>query len=259
MADPTSQDLPIWEVTPADFGSADDEAVPLGSLLVLPEGKWWVVSKGEWTVAYRLVPEGEQSIVAEVRVFPAGGVNQPRTPYWSAAPGSVPTGGVPDSMLRTLSTRTIFTGLTWEEIGRVRDGLGPRLAESLGITTTTTAAKVTDADRLRARVAAAYAATWPRTRDTNKVVSEVLGGETVAGQLIPHFTPSAIRDLVHDARTRLEFLTHAPGPRRPGGSLTPRARQLLEDSEYEELMQKVDQVIAQREAQKRATKRKARR
>jgi hypothetical protein len=246
-----------WEVTPADFGPPADGGSHLGSLLRLKEGNWWLTQRGEWTIAYRLAPEGDECIVAEVRVFPAGGSNQPNTPYWSMAPGTVPTGGVPDSLLRSLSTRTIFTGLTWEEIGRIRDALGPRMAESLGITATTKPAKITEADKLRARVAAAYAAAWPRTRDANQVVSEALGGETIAGQFFPSYSPRAVRDLVSDARTRLHFLTDAPEARRPGGSLTPAGRMLLGDSEHQRLMKRVDRVISERQRQKRATKRKA--
>ena len=227
-------------------GPRDAEADRADSYHLRSSGAdWWLIPAGDgWTVAYRLVGQGTQPVVAELRLVPSSPVESMTDAAWQPVVGDVPIGGLPASVLKGLSIRTPFTGRSHNAIKNIRAELGVSFADRLGITGHKRT-RGSETDRLRAQVAAMYSVAVLKRRDVNSVVAEALGP----------FTAAQVRDLVYDARTS-GFLSAAPGKRRAGGSLTPAGRALLTDAEYQSAVRSVDRVIDKRSKPSTTTRRK---
>jgi molybdenum-dependent DNA-binding transcriptional regulator ModE len=180
----------------------------------------------DWCVAYRLLAQRGGPVVAEVRVFPY----EPSAGHGRWSGTACPPGGLPARVLRKVRATTPLIGLGREERRRLlerstEDGMGAVLGR-LGFDDAETSPSV---DRLRARVAATYALV---TEDVKR------GSIEIVARLLS-YSPTYVRDLVHDAR-RTEILS--PTRRgRAGGALTKKGRALLSPAEFEELEQRVAQ------------------
>lgn len=214
--------------------------VSKGSLYRLSGATWWVESSNGWTTAYRIEPVGLQPIVAEVRIFPQSTRVNVRDPEWQPAAGSVPTGGVPAEVVHSVSLSTPFTGLSAAELLAMQEAVGDRLSSTMGLAEAVPE-RVSEANRLRARVAAMYSVAVQQTRNVNSVIADALGDT---------YDTRAVTDLVSDARNHLHFLTETE-PGKPGGSLTPAGRALLSEQEYTAAVRAIEKALANHRAAKK--------
>jgi hypothetical protein len=200
---------------------------------------WVEVDLGDgWMTAYRLMPHHTgQPVVAEVRVHPIPNPALPR-PGWSEQPGDVPEGGMPGRALRALrltdamesfedylkhlkATRgeyfsdeaKMWLGMRPAERRRVRVGHRPgRAGRPDSFYATWAAAYVRRLHAGSRRPVQDLAASPPI-----RIEGYVSNGHSVS--------PETVRAILNRARAR-GLLTASPIGR-AGGSLTPRAEEVL--------------------------------
>jgi hypothetical protein len=212
------------------------------------EGYWAEQPIGEaWTALYRFVWQPAGPVLAEVHVVPRGplpGVSIPSIPWRGARPGSwqhflqssyghlnrIPRGGLTTRELRGLRPQAALGAKLEHPQQAILLGLHPHPGwqgasarlwrmhqERLGMVPTSGPGRpITRLERL-AQVAELYAeGSAAGSRRLNAEVAEALGR-----------TPAQVRDDVYAAR-REGLLTDGPGRGRSGGSLTPKARAVLD-------------------------------
>jgi hypothetical protein len=212
------------------------------------EGYWAEQPLGEdWTALYRFVWQPAGPVLAEVHVVPRGplpGVSIQSGPWRGAEPGSwqhflqgslghlhrVPRGGLTTRELRGLRPQGALGVKLMDPREAILLSLHPHPGwqgvsarawrmhqERLGMVPATgTGRPFTRLERL-AQVAELYAeGSAAGSRRLNAEVAEALGR-----------TPAQVRDDVYAAR-REGLLTDGPGRGRSGGSMTPKARAILD-------------------------------
>lgn len=212
------------------------------------EGYWAEQPIGEdWTALYRFVWRPAGPVLAEVHVVPRGpvpDVSVPPGPWRGAEPGSwqhflqgshghldrVPRGGLTTRELRGLRPQGALGVKLMDPRESIMLSLHPHPGwqgasarlwrthqERLGMVPSAGPGRpITRLERL-AQVAELYAeGSAAGSRRLNAEVAEALGR-----------TPAQVRDDVYAAR-REGLLTDGPGRGRSGGSLTPKARAILE-------------------------------
>lgn len=196
---------------------------------------WWqqrIQVNGEpadWVAAYRLLPGTDGPVIAEVRVFPfeAGATGG----QWSAEKlgddAKCPPGGVPASVLRAVKLSTPWAHLARAEREAVLRSWGERADSPVFIKRLdelTERGSSSAGERLLrlAQVARAYAEA--AASDENRSSPRRAAAEAT------NYSPDHVRDLIRDARQE-GLLTPPPGPRRPGGELTEKAKAILATAE----------------------------
>lgn len=194
-----------------------------------PDEAWLeVVLEGGWIAAYRLIPQGGQPVVGEVRIFPEE--RSPRSAgRWSAErlgnQAPVPFGGIPARVLRQLRVREHLALL--DEIvqsHQARQSFRLNLLDHGFEQVAREAGRRGRSDHFYAEIASAYVALIGE-RDPIPRLRKRLDKEGL------HFADATIRDFVNRARDR-GLLTRSPKGR-PGGELTPKALELLRSTATE--------------------------
>jgi hypothetical protein len=188
-------------------------------------GEAWVEAPidDRWMVAYRLVSQAGEPVVAELRVFPREPQQRPPG-RWSAeilgVDAAAPTGGLPSDLLRqvTLGSYRERGGdfLGW--LAEFRAGgasLRKSSKRSMATASTTAVSARGRSDDFYAHIAQDY-------------VQHVNQGEARPVHAIAQnrsLPPEQVRDMIREARRRGLLTPTRRG--RVGGQLTPRAAQLL--------------------------------
>jgi hypothetical protein len=193
---------------PTDFGLVLDQSVWVEMPMV-----------GRWLVAFRLVNQRGQLVIAEVRVFPAE-AGKRTAGRWSGEYGGgsvrIPPGGITARLLRTIRTQTFNKMLRtimmrWEkELGELDLGLIPLVTPPL-----TNRGRKGRSDATLARIAAAYEEGYLAGTPPVQAVAKAM-----------RLSLTQARDAIHRARVR-GLLSPASKQGKVGGRLTPTARALL--------------------------------
>lgn len=227
---------------------------PLEDDAMSPEGSFWATlpsfwatlplgneePHGDWLAAYRIVEQDGQLVIAEIRILPwprtqkerdwidASLRVEPEARYVLDDEGN-PTGPAlerPAVPAGGLTARAAKAGIrTGEAIDRVREAArhhGFHEFSPEALAEPRRPGRRGHSDRFYAELAAAYVAIVEQgsravIRDLTKQLAE-------QGM---HYTPEAVRDLIHDARDRGVLTRSLRG--RAGGQLTDEARALLRD------------------------------
>lgn len=189
-----------------------------------PDEAWLEVDlDGGWIAAYRLIPQGGQPVVGEIRVFP--NENAPRRAgRWSAerlgSQAPVPFGGIPARVLRQIRLREHLALLDdIVEAHQKHQSFRLNLLDHGFKQVAREAGRRGKSDLFYAEIASAYV-DLVGERDPIPRLRRRL--EEKQGL---HFADATIRDFVNRARGR-GLLTRSP-PGRPGGELTSKALALL--------------------------------
>lgn len=189
-----------------------------------PDEAWLEVELDDgWIAAYRLVAQGGQPVIGEIRVYP--NEKAPRDAgRWSAdhlgTKAPVPFGGIPARILRQLRVRE-HLALLDEIVERQHERQSFRLnLIDHGLEQVAKeAGRRGRSDHFYAEIASAYVA-FTGERDPIRQLCKKLAKEKAL-----HFAESTVRDFVNQARDR-GLLSRSPKGR-PGGELTPKALELL--------------------------------
>jgi hypothetical protein len=179
----------------------------------------------DWVAAYRLIPQGGEVVLAELRLLP----NEPgrKAGHWSAdtlgARAPAPPGGLTADILRAVPIGE-HRRLIENSLGEWKATLGKEffMRRDLGELVEVIAQDVAQrpghegrGDPFYARVAALYVA---RIEEGNRRPIPQIAREL--GR-----TPAYVRNVLHDARQRGLLTKTQPG--KAGGNLTAKARRLL--------------------------------
>jgi hypothetical protein len=175
----------------------------------------------EWMVAFRIIPQRGQPVIAELRIFP---LNKDAKRKWPAGqwPGMygdqahVPLGGITSSFLRGIRTKEFREAL--RDIHNRFETELPDLIVPLARPASPSTAKrgrKGRPDQELARIAATYEKAYLNNRPATEAVAIALA--------VPL---SKARDAIRRARTR-GFLSPASKQGRGGGTVTPLGREVL--------------------------------
>jgi hypothetical protein len=186
-----------------------------------------------WVAAYRLMMKSDRPVVAEVRLFPDDPPVSRGPGQWSEQASAVPSEGIPGRALRDL--RLTFALERFSRFLRLIEG-DPKLAKQLlgahGIPLGARPAKrrpgrAGRADAYYLAFAMAYVERLAEgsrrpVQDLAEHPPKAIKGYVSDGLVA---SPATVRDIIHQARVR-GLLTGSP-PGRPGGELTPKAKDML--------------------------------
>lgn len=205
------------------------------SLPRLRRAETWVEEQleGGWIAAYRLMVKAGRPLVAEVRLFPDDPPESRGPGGWSEEASAVPSEGLPGRALRALRLkvplerfprflRSIERDPTFAR--QLLGGHGIKLGSEV-VRRRPGRAGRTDSFYLVwavAYVERLAAGSRRPVKDLTKHPPKVIKGYVSDGNVTSGAT---VRDLIHQARVR-GLLTGSPAGR-PGGELTPKAKQML--------------------------------
>ncbi len=216
--------LPSGSVQPLRREDVDDLR------LVRHEAAWLETNlNSEWRAAYRLVVQGGEPVIAELRIFPReAGPREPGTwrGEWLGVRAPVPRGGL---MARTL--RRLRPGIVPAQLGEILDALSARFGPSLfeadglmGRLELPANRPPASARRGRTPLPDAFYASLAHSYVRALRAGTRQPVEAVAKKR--KLSLARVRDLLHKARVR-GFLTFPSKQGRAGGMLTPKAQAVL--------------------------------
>jgi hypothetical protein len=195
----------------------------------------WVEHRleGGWVAAYRLMVKGGRPVVAEARLHPDAPPGEAHSGGWSEEASDVPPEGIPGRALKELRLRTPLSHFSQflHQLKRDRK-FATQISRSFGIPVGSEMARRRPGRPGRPD---SYYLAWAKAY----VERLAEGSRRPVKDLVEHppvrisgyisdggeISEATIRDLVHEARER-GLLTRSPKGR-PGGELTPKARQIL--------------------------------
>lgn len=188
--------------------------------VVLDQSSWLEMAMGRWMVAYQVVDQRGQPVIAEVRIFPLETGKRPPG-QWSGTYGTsarVPPGGITARLLREIR-KGPFRNALREIIARWTKEL---TAMDLPIARPQSPApkkgRKGRPDIELARIAAAYEKAYLASQPATALVAETF-----------HLSSTQARDAVHRARVR-GLLSPASKQGQGGGTLTETAKALLNEA-----------------------------
>lgn len=213
---------------------------------------WWEESRGDWTLAWRIVPQGGHAVFGELRVFPTRSETDQEAGEWATNSTSVPRGGLLSKYLtavpatgelmkarQQLAKR--FKTLTpedWENMRTWQDpaDLGHPLLDA-GFYDPNRIGVITGAekrpgrpgrkDKFWLKTAVVYhQGCRSGSRHPIKDVAAAIYGSN--GQQVTPSQNKQAAKWVGECRKR-GFLTPAPGPGAAGGELTEEAMEMLSE------------------------------
>lgn len=195
--------------TPADVVEVQDDS-------------WWFeVPMDEWILAYRIVGQSGQPVLAELRIFPAVPTDSRPPGEWAGMYGAaddVPVGGITARVLReakSVGFRSVLKEIVRKWSTVIQDHGLPITA----VSPRPTRGRKGRTDAELARIADAYAAAYTSGKPPIPAVAARFG-----------LSPSQARDAVSRSRQR-GFLSPAGMQGKGGGVLTPLGQTVLQQTQ----------------------------